>query len=389
MKKLGLFLSVAPYSGGMFQYCQSILNAAAALPADKYSLVVCYTDPDWAPFLKNYSIPAEYVPFARHTPKLAKLSTLIRFPTILTRQIIGIFSTVAHTLKKKECDLWFFPAQDPWSYLFPVPSLGTVHDLMHRYERRFPEVSSRGRYWYREAHFKRLCRLCRGVVVDSETGKKQVTESYGISNDRVAVLPYVPAPHIYEAPCPPDFEARYKLPPRFFVYPAQFWPHKNHLRLIEALAKLKTDFPDIALVLIGAFNHAFEDVRKRVQELDLAQNVQFIGTVQDEYLPEFYRRARALVMPTFFGPTNIPPLEAFALGCPVAISDIYGMPEQTGAAALRFDPTSINNLADCMRSLWKDDSLCNHLIDEGRKRSEQWNREAFNKGFSDIIQRFL
>lgn len=45
-------------------------------------------------------------------------------------------------------------------------------------------------------------------------------------------------------------------------------------------------------------------------------------------MPEFYRRARRMVMPTYFGPTNIPPLEANALGCPVAVSKVYGMPEQ-------------------------------------------------------------
>ena len=87
-------------------------------------------------------------------------------------------------------------------------------------------------------------------------------------------------------------------------------------------------------------------------------------------MPEFYRRARAMVMPTFFGPTNIPPLEAFALGCPVAVSNIYGIPEQVGDAALLFDPNSVEEIADCIERLWQDDALCASLISKGHARTE-------------------
>jgi glycosyltransferase involved in cell wall biosynthesis len=96
-------------------------------------------------------------------------------------------------------------------------------------------------------------------------------------------------------------------------------------------------------------------------------------------MPEFYRRARALVMPTYYGPTNIPPLEAFSVGCPVAISGIYGMPEQAGDAALFFDPDSVAEVAASIRSLWVDDALCARLAAAGKKRSADWGKDQFNQ----------
>jgi glycosyltransferase involved in cell wall biosynthesis len=98
-----------------------------------------------------------------------------------------------------------------------------------------------------------------------------------------------------------------------------------------------------------------------------------------------YQRARALIMPTFFGPTNIPPLEAFSLGCPVAISKIYGMPEQVGNAALLFDPSSETEIAEIMYRLWTDDELCDTLARKGRVRATIWNRSTFQERFEEIL----
>jgi len=102
-------------------------------------------------------------------------------------------------------------------------------------------------------------------------------------------------------------------------------------------------------------------------------------------MPEFYRRARALIMPTFFGPTNIPPLEAMALGCPAAVSRIYGMPEQLGHGALFFDPHALVEVVQIMRKLWNDDDLCNALSRQGLQRSAEWTQAHFNRRLEQIL----
>ena len=103
-------------------------------------------------------------------------------------------------------------------------------------------------------------------------------------------------------------------------------------------------------------------------------------------MASLYRHARGLVMPTFFGPTNIPPLEAFAVGCPVAVSSVYGMPEQLGDAALYFDPTSVYEIAACVRKLWVDDSTRQTLIDRGTAHHNAWCQPHFNARFAEILE---
>ncbi|BAV33537.1 glycosyltransferase [Sulfuricaulis limicola] len=268
----------------------------------------------------------------------------------------------------------------------PVPSLVSIHDLMHRYERGFPEVSAHGAYFRRERLFRNISRWAKGIIVDSRVGKLHVHESYQVPLERIFELPYIPPGYIYETGIAGDFSEKYQLPGKFIFYPAQFWEHKNHARLVEAVAKVKTRHPDIFLVLAGARNNAYDEITRKVKTLELSENVIFLGHVPDHDMPELYRRACAMVMPTFFGPTNIPPLEAFALGCPVAVSNIYGMPEQAGDAALLFNPNSADEIAGCIERLWSDDSLRASLIAKGRAHATAWGQKQFNQTFLAIVE---
>jgi glycosyltransferase involved in cell wall biosynthesis len=99
-----------------------------------------------------------------------------------------------------------------------------------------------------------------------------------------------------------------------------------------------------------------------------------------------YRSARGLIMPTFFGPTNIPPLEAFATGCPAAVSNIYDMPAQVGDAALLFDPHSIPEIVNVIERMWTDDHLIKQLKIDGQKQSQLWNQVKFNGRLKKIIE---
>jgi glycosyltransferase involved in cell wall biosynthesis len=291
-------------------------------------------------------------------------------------------------LAAEDCDLWLCPGHENYAFRANIPALGTVHDLMHRYEPSFAEVADDGEYAGREFHFSETCRWSKGVLVDSITGRRQLVESYGISPDKVFVLPYIAPRYIYEA-APEDDSAvaeLYALPDKFFFYPAQFYRHKNHQALIRAVARMRQAHPDVRLVLAGTERrNAFQETARLVDELRLREEVKFLGFVPDEHMAALYRRARALVMPTLFGPTNIPQLEAFATGCPVATSRIYGIPEQVGDAALLFDPNSGDELYDCLVRLWTDDELCRDLSARGREHAARWGPPQFRARLREII----
>ena len=390
MKRIGVVLTAGP-GGGSFQYSQTILEAMLALPREQYGIVAAYLDPLWLAQLDK-DATAIKLNDSGWNRGLNRAWHLTHLPISAWRRSAALLDTNIRALRAADCDLWVCPNHDRYAFRSGLPTLGTVHDLMHRYEPSFPEVSEEGEFERREFHFRETCRWSRGVLVDSEVGKQQLRESYAIAEDRVFVLPYIAPPYI-RASAPTDdatLDSRYDLPEKFFFYPAQFYRHKNHRALIEAVALMKEGQPDVRVVLVGARErNGYEEVRALVDATGLTDNVMFRGYVPDSDMPGFYRRARALVMPTFFGPTNIPPLEAFALGCPVATSRIYGVPAQLGDAALLFDPNSVEELHDCLVRLWRDDSLCASLAEKGRERSRAWGPQQFAGRFAEIVGRLI
>lgn len=382
MKRVGLFLDMRPQRGGAFQYSLAMLDAVAHLPRSRYQPVVVYTQTEWADRLVQIDIKTVNMPICFSFRVAEHLWRKFGLPISGWRAIAPHLDLSSRRLLAMDFDLWIYPAQDPMAYLLPAPALTTVHDLMHRYEPNFPEVSG---YRMREIHYRAICRWVEGVLVDSQVGKAQLVESYGIDPALVYPLPFVAPSYIRIEADPSGFAARYRLPLRFFFYPAQFWPHKNHSALLRAAYLLRETHPDIHFVFIGAKKNGFDRLKKMAGDLNLSDRILILDYIPDEDVAAIYRRARALVMPTFFGPTNIPPLEAMVAGCPMAVSRIYAMPEQCGDAALYFDPHSDKEIADALARLWVNDALCADLAARGRRRAELHSQDTFNQKFTNIV----
>ena len=385
MKHVGVLLSAGP-GGGVLQYTQAILDAMLSL-SDEYLLTAAFADDGWRKHLDN-RVSVIKLAETKWNRALNKAWHSTGLPISLWRKTVAALDSNIRALVSAKCDLWICPNHERYVFRAPIPALGTVHDLMHRYERRFPEVSANGEFEAREFHFSETVRWAKGILVDSELGKTQLVESYGADPGKVFPLPYIAPGWIYEYDGRDEAAVsdKYSLPEKYFFYPAQFYRHKNHSNLILAIARLKKSHPDVKLVLVGATDrNAYPDVRQQVNDLGLGDNVLFLGYVEDREMAALYRRARALVMPTYFGPTNIPQLEAFALGCPVATSRIYGIPDQVGDAALLFDPSSVDEIYTCLSRLWTDDSLTATLSERGLALAKRWGPPQFQARFREIV----
>jgi glycosyltransferase involved in cell wall biosynthesis len=279
-----------------------------------------------------------------------------------------------------------------------IPFIMPVHDLQHRLQPHFPEVSAGGEWDKREYLFRNAARHATTILVDSEVGKEDILNFYGayIEPERIAVVPYCPFQNVrleFTAEGETERVSRtYKLPPRYLFYPAQFWPHKNHERIVEALALLKeSKLADVHIVFCGSHSgeireHTFSSVMTTAARRGVASQVTNLGYAPDRDMPALYAGAEGLVMPTFFGPTNIPVLEAWTLGCPVLTSAIRGIREQAGAAALLVDPSSVEAIADGILTLWTDGALRRRLIELGRSRVKQFTPEEFTRRFHLMLE---
>lgn len=390
MKRIGLLLTIEPTWGGAFQYDLSILDAAAEIRDKDIEFIIGYSHPAWLSYLKKTNLNTVYVPMGYWGRFFAQLMHCSGTPLAIWRTLSPWFHPTIRSIIREKCDLWIFPSQDPWCYLAPVPAIATIHDLMHRYERRFPEIGTWWQYSWREWHFRNTSKWSEAILVDSNLGKQHVIDSYRTDPSRVFVLPFIAPSYLanFETQSA-DEPLDINLPEKFIFYPAQFWEHKNHKRLIKAVALIKSRLPDIRLVLSGAPKNLYAYLFELVSSLGLIENVLFPGYLPDNTMGTVYSKARAMIMPTFSGPTNIPPLEAMKMGCPLAVSNIYAMPEQTRGAALLFNPESVEEMANAMVRLWEDDSLCAELSERGRVVSSQWGKEHFEACFRDILLQVL
>lgn len=388
-KKIGLFLGAQSSGGGTFQYCQAMLHAVSYLSQKEFEVVILYTNDEWNAKLDEFALTAKKVKNNFWGRSIGKLLRISRLSTWLERVIVPYFHPIGREIIRQNCNLWIFPSAEQWSYQIPVPALVTIYDLMHRYEKRFSEVSANGIFEWREKHYKRICKYSLGIFVDSNVGKQQVIESYNCEPSKIHILPYVPCKYYYVNEELDGFNDRYRDLGKFIFYPAQFWEHKNHKKLVEAVHILKRKHPDLLVVFVGSKKNGYQSTYEMIIKLNLSENFRFLGYVTDEEMPQLYRRARGMIMPTFLGPTNIPPLEANALGCPVAVSNIYGSQEQLGDATIYFNPNSVLDISKAIEIIWTNDELCEKLRINGLKKSNSWNQSHFEKKTEEIIEKIL
>jgi glycosyltransferase involved in cell wall biosynthesis len=272
-----------------------------------------------------------------------------------------------------------------------IPYISIVLDLQHRLQPFFPEVSVGGEWDRRERHYGRHVMRAARLITGTRAGKAELQLFYQVPEDRIAILPH-PTPSFPpedQGADPQTVVAKYGIPSAHLFYPAQFWPHKNHVGLLLA-ARLMQEKYGIALpvVLVGSDRGNERYVRRLAVDWGLADRVYFLGFVPREDLRALYRSAFALVFPSFFGPENLPPLEAFAVGCPVVAARVPGAEEQLGDAALLVDPRKPDEIAAAIYSLHTNPELRRTLVERGTKRAARFTGSDFVAGLLSILNEF-
>lgn len=378
MKKIVLILQTKPQDGGQHQYAETAVSCLLEKAAGKYELVAVCATPFWRKWCKERGIRRLEDPF----PRISKAEQQFncRHP-FLAGLYYTYMTPFGKKLREEKADVLFSLQQHTFLPHYRVRIVSPVHDLMHKYEPDFPEVKSD--FENRELCMKSMARYASCLLVDSRLGKKQFEESYKKAWQKkpyVVSIPFTVPPHVWK-----QEEEYIDVPKKYIFYPAQFWKHKNHMNLVKAVKIAKETVNDIHLVLVGSEKNNCFNVKKYIAENGLEENVTILGFVSDGNITYLYKHAVAMVMPSYFGPTNIPPLEAMALGCPVAVSDKYAMGEQVGEAGLLFDPDNPKEIADCIKRLWLDEDLRKKCITLGYKRAIRFSQKEFGRRLCKVM----
>jgi glycosyltransferase involved in cell wall biosynthesis len=126
----------------------------------------------------------------------------------------------------------------------------------------------------------------------------------------------------------------------------------------------------------------------KAAEYGLAEQLKYLGFVDGAEIPALYQQSLALVMPTYFGPTNLPPLEAFALGVPVLYSDLPGLREQVEGAALLLDLRDPESLAKNLLKVINKDKEVIENVQKGKQKLLSWSEADYWQGLQQIFADF-
>ncbi len=265
-----------------------------------------------------------------------------------------------------------------------VRSIYNPHDLQHRH---FPDFFSKAELLWRESHYGAACRAANTIAVASEWVKQDIVAKLAVESSKVQVIPDTIPTETYSGATPLPKELEW-LPTDYMFFPAQTWPHKNHLRLLDAMALNRDEYGlTTPLVCTGRKNDHWPHIERRIKHLHLQPLVHHIGYVEPEALRLLYSRALFMVMPTLHESVSYPVFEAFASGVPVACSSVTSLPEQCGEAAILFDPLDTEEMAGAMRLLATDANLRAKLASAGTRRAAHFSVERTARAYRALYRR--
>jgi glycosyltransferase involved in cell wall biosynthesis len=284
------------------------------------------------------------------------------------------------------CQVLHFPYQH--YTVCTLPSIYNPHDLQHLH---YPQFFTAAEIAYRETIYRAGCDLSRTVVVGSQWIKQDVTDHYHINPKKIQVIPWAAPTLVYASPTSELLKfvnEKHKLTPPFAFYPAATWEHKNHIRLLEALAYLRDrETLKVNLVCTGALVAFWPKVEQTLRDLNLNDQVKFLGIVPSEELRAIYKMSQFVVVPSLFEAASGPVFEAWQEDAPACCSNVTSLPQQVGEAALIFDPFSIGEIAKAVKKMATDDEFRNQLVAKGIERRKVFSWEKTAKAYRAVYRR--
>ena len=269
-----------------------------------------------------------------------------------------------------------------------IPTIGWLPDFQHR---RMPDFFSIAELKRREQQFSEDLE-CSRVIVSSFDAQADLSAFYPTCVERTRVLQFV-ANLDTQIVCPSldVIKKKYAIKGVYFHLPNQFWIHKNHEVVIDALRVLKDQGECVVVVVTGNksdYRRAghFQLLMARVEECGVAEDFKVIGVVPYPDLIALMQHSVALINPSFFEGWSTTVEESKALGKRIILSDIPVHREQSPERGWYFNPHSPDALAAAMKQLlgsWNADEegeWAAHAIAALPTR-----REDFARKFQDIV----
>lgn len=331
-----------PWTGGL-NYLLNLLDVLSKFGADRVQPVV-FTGPDCPS--SEIAALSEF-----NNVKIVQTERFSSAPhrfNMACSLILGRDPGVAQLFRRHDIDVVFEAAQF-FGWRLRTPAIGWISDFQHK---ELPEMFSPLYRWRRSLGHSLQIRSGRVIMVSSDDARRTCERLYPSALGRAHTVNFAIMPH--KPPVLDDAKAvakSYGLTSPFYFMPNQFWRHKNHLLVIEALAILRRKGRGVVVAASGqqidpiSSGH-FERVKNKLNELNLQDGFRILGLIPRDHIPALMRTCKALLNPSLFEGWSTTVEEAKALGTPMILSDLEVHREQVGANAVYFDRYSAQDLAE-------------------------------------------
>ena len=296
---------------------------------------------------------------------------------------------------------------------FPVRGLGNAPDLFHATDHLIPKYSNFPVVatlmdaiplvhpeWIRMRFsslkiglWRRTVCWADHVLTISEHSKEDLARHFGISREKISVIPLGVDERYFER-----FDSCHKeqvlkrlgLPDRFYLFVGTLQPRKNIERLLDAHAalplRLQKAFP---LVIVGRDGWGGADLLARLTYEMTQGRVFWLEYLPDADVRTLMQSAQALLLPSLYEGFGLPVVEAFASGLPVITSNTTALPEVAGDAALLVNPLDVWEISDAMRQVVEAPGLARQLIVAGESRARELSWSACAQRTLEVYRRVL
>lgn len=362
--KVGYLFTVNQHNGGVYQYSLSLLKSLTL--NESVSEITVYTRD------KNFKFPGVNIIVIKYYNFLFFLSL-----------ILSLFSVYPKVLFKKN-ELLISPTYSPLLFLSSCKFVFTLHDLQ---ELHYPENFSKVVLAWRNYIYRKLSKRTAYIITESNYVKTDIVNYLNFNSQKIIV-----------AESPPIFDfnevnedllrEKYEIKEDFdyIFFPAQFWKHKNHKRVINAFCKIVKKHRNTKLIITGKKSREYNNIKEQIGKLNLSESVLHLENIDQKHMPYFFKNSILTIAPTLHESISIPVFEAFYFNSPVCASGILAIKDQVSDAGLQFDPNSEKSIYKSLDAMISNEDLRKDFKLRGKKRLEFFSHERYNNLISPLFK---
>jgi glycosyltransferase involved in cell wall biosynthesis len=269
-------------------------------------------------------------------------------------------------LKKTGTDVFYCPFGNTQHAISGIPVVAWVTDLLHR---DYPQSLSPDEIDWRENYLRVLVRAADFIQVNSEFTARRLHEVYKIPRRKLFVT--------YLSPQFSFVSRSASIEQKYFLYPANYWIHKNHETLLVGFCHYLKLAGASAwdLYLTGSPGKRMDHIKRLTRLLNIQDKTQFLGYLDSSDFARIYSKASALVFPSLYEGFGLPLVEAMKLGVPIIAGKYGSISEVCGEACEYVNSRNPAAIAEALYKLTTDASYCQQLSSAGLNRLTQLSTE--------------